>query len=352
MTLPVVEEILRAYDLPHELRLVEPLAGGHIHRSYKIMKGVRYFFLQEINREVFPDVAAMMGNIRRVTDFLQAKYLERFDVETLNLYRTKTGTDFHAHSDGSCWRLYDFKSHLRTYEEPPIDPLITRAARAFGEFAADLADFPFEQLAVTLPRFHDVTFRYEQFADALARNAARRADDCRAEIEYVEAFWEDFTTIDRLIAAGELPVRVVHNDAKLSNVMIQPAGRRRCVVDLDTVMPGCLLHDYGDGIRSILGPEDQLPDTSNEAEMQRITARINAFSKGYLEATHGILTATERHHLPTAIPLLPFLMGVRFLTDFLNGDVYYRTEYPTHNLARARAQLGWAHHFSNFMNAS
>ena len=341
----MLENLLSAFPAVHEVRHIAPVAGGHIHRSFRVEARSGPFFLQQINHRVFPGVAAVMHNIRRVTDFLHDKYQDRDDVETLRLFRTDTGADFYSHPDGTHWRLYDFKPALRSYETPPTDAHCRRVGRAYANFTVDLRDFPPEQLRVPLPKFHDVTHRYTQFSEARTHDVAHRLKDCADLVDFVDRHWQHHLAIDRGIAAGALPLRIVHNDAKLSNVLLQPFGRRHCVVDLDTVMPGCWLHDYGDGIRSLLGPEDQ-EHAPTGPDLRARTARLTAFSQTYQAHIRPIATEAEVALIPRARALLPFLMGMRFLTDFLNGDVYYHTEYALQNLRRARTQLRWSDWFT------
>ena len=233
--------------------------------------------------------------------------------------------------------------NLRSYDHPETPNQAYEGAKAFGQFLYDLTDFPGDQLCITIPRFHNLEFRLRQFSEVLEMAPQDRIDQAIDQIKYVKATAPDLLVLQDLVRAGKMPVRVTHNDTKFNNVLLDENDRGKCVIDLDTVMPGLVHYDFGDGIRtgSVTCEED-------EADLSLVDidkSMCEAFIEGYLEATHEVLTPMELEHLPIAAPFMAFIMGVRFLTDHLAGDLYYKTDFPGHNLQRAKCQL----HLSSVM---
>ncbi|MBQ3707814.1 MAG: aminoglycoside phosphotransferase family protein [Clostridia bacterium] len=330
------QEILANFNLS-----LDPNAygNGHINDTYIVHSQPNYI-LQRINKRVFTNPPAVMENIRGVTEFLRRKIIAEGgdpDRETLNLIMTVHGKPFYHHTDGEYYRVYKFIEHAISYDIVENPMQLYHAARAFGKFQNMLADYPAEKLHETIVDFHNTKKRYDQFKDALAKDASGRAKNAGPEIDFVLAREGDAGVIVDALADGSIPLRVTHNDTKLNNVLLdEVTGEGVCVIDLDTVMPGSLLYDYGDALRfgGSSGAEDE-PDLS---KIWFDVEKFTAFTKGFIEVLPSI-TDKELRLLPFSIKLMTLECGSRFLADYINGDVYFKTHYPEHNLIRARTQF-------------
>ena len=313
--------------------------NGHINDTY-IVHSQPDYILQRINKKVFTNPPAVMENIQGVTEFLRRKIIAEGgdpDRETLNLIMTVDGQPYYHHTDGEYYRVYKFIDHAVSYDLVENPMQLYHAARAFGKFQNMLADYPAEKLHETIVDFHNTRKRYEQFKDALAKDASGRAKNAGPEIDFVLAREGDAGVIVDALADGSIPLRVTHNDTKLNNVLLdEVTGEGVCVIDLDTVMPGSLLYDYGDALRfgGSSGAEDE-PDLS---KIWFDVEKFTAFTKGFIEVLPSI-TDKELRLLPFSIKLMTLECGSRFLADYINGDVYFKTHYPEHNLIRARTQF-------------
>lgn len=337
-----IEEILAAYDMDGMMTDWYMLKTGHINRTYVITfnnGGKR--LLQKINTNVFKQPVELMENIVNVTDFLREKIAkEGGDVarETLKVFLTKDGKKYYLDSEGGYWRFYNFVENAFSYDAIESDELFYRAGAAFGKFQSQLADFPIESLYETIPDFHHTYKRFLNLKKAEENNFAGRKEDVADELAFAFAREEDTKIVVDLIEKGEIPVRVTHNDTKLNNIMFDSTTKNPiCVVDLDTVMPGSALYDFGDAIRfgASTGAED-------EKDLSKISIDLNLYEKyvnGFLSTAGRSLNKTEIEYLPFSAKLLTFECGMRFLTDYLDGDVYFGTAYPEHNLDRCRTQF-------------
>ncbi len=338
MSADPTREVLGAYGL--DPASVTPVPGGHINRSWLVTPG--RFLLQRINPAVFPDGRLVLENVARVCDHLavSARRLGLPDPEraVLRLARTADGRPGVQQPDGVCWRLLHYIEGAGSVEEARSPAQAEQAARAFGRFQRLLADYAGAPLAETIPGFHDTRLRLEQLTAAAHFDAPGRTRDVTAELRFATQRAGYADVLPPLVASGAVPRRVVHNDAKIANVLFDRiTGAPLAVVDLDTVMPGTLLSDVGDLLRSTAtaAPEDE-PDPSR---IVLSTERIARLLAGFLAEAGAVLTPTERELLVFAGILLTYEQGMRFLTDYLNGDTYYRTTRPRHNLERARAQF-------------
>ena len=337
-----IEEILAAYDMDGMMTDWYMLKTGHINRTYVITfnnGGKR--LLQKINTNVFKQPVELMENIVNVTDFLRKKIAnEGGDVtrETLKVFLTKDGKKYYLDSEGGYWRFYNFVEDAFSYDAIESDELFYRAGAAFGKFQSQLADFPIESLYETIPDFHHTYKRFLNLKKAEENNFANRKDEVAEELAFAFARENDTKIVVDLIEKGEIPVRVTHNDTKLNNIMFDSNTKNPiCVVDLDTVMPGSALYDFGDAIRfgASTGAED-------EKDLSKISIDLNLYEKyvnGFLSTAGKSLNKTEIEYLPFSAKLLTFECGMRFLTDYLDGDVYFGTAYPEHNLDRCRTQF-------------
>ena len=309
--------------------------SGHINSTYQVKTDHgKVYILQCINRYVFTDPKAVMENVSAVTEYLRGRVSD--PSETLHFVPADTGTYYFVDETGEFWRCYEFADGI-CLEAPETDRDFYESAIAFGRFQEMLRDFPADTLHETIPLFHNTINRYRLFKESLARNAAGRADKVKAEIDFIMAREDEAGTICRLLESGELPLRVTHNDTKLNNVLLDQKTRKAmCVLDLDTVMPGSSLYDYGDSIR--FGAATAAEDEPDTAKMGINLDLFRVYTAGYLAACRS-LTEKETALLPLGAKIITLELAVRFLTDYLDGDRYFKTAYPEHNLVRTRAQL-------------
>jgi len=345
----------RGYDLPHvisrfrvEGNLVDvgPYGTGHINDTYASrMKtedgGERRYIHQRINHGIFKDVEKLMENIERVTAHVRRKVTEagRDPLRaSLTLVPTRDGASFYRDQDGNYWRTYVFIEGARTYDVIENPAHVYSAARAFGEFQEMLADLPGERLHEVIPDFHHTAKRFRRFVEVLERDPLNRAAEAKREVDFVLARGDDTRVLVDLLAEGKVPERVTHNDTKFNNVMIDDVtGEGVCVIDLDTVMPGLVMYDFGDAVR--IGASTAAED---ERDLSKVHMDIELFRRlahGYLDAARAFLTPLEVEHLAFSAKLMTFECGMRFLTDFLEGDVYFKIHREEHNLDRCRTQF-------------
>lgn len=317
-----------------------PYGNGHINETFVVGHHPRYI-LQKINTNVFRDPDAVMQNIVAVTEHVRRRAAaDGADPcrATLTLLPTVDGKNYYRAPDGGCYRLYLFIEGCVCYDRVEDPRQLYHAARAFGRFQKYLDDFPADTLHEVIPHFHDTRDRFRQLREAIAADRVGRADGVRAEIDFALAREGECGRVLDAIAAGEIPLRVTHNDTKLNNVMLdEKTGEGVCVIDLDTVMPGSLLYDFGDALRfgASSGAED-------EKDLDRIFFRLDCyeeFTRGFLAELGGRLTEKEAELLPFSARLMTYECGIRFLTDYLNGDTYFRIHRPEHNLDRCRTQF-------------
>ena len=338
-------EIQENFGLKGTFSGFNQIHDGHINYTYRIEfeeKGVRTpYLLQRINTDTFKDPDGLMENILGVTEHLRAYILQHGgdpDRETLNVIKTVDGAAYYRNAQGECYRMYRFITDAYTCQQIENPTVFYNAARAFGDFLRRLADYPSEKLHESLPDFHNTAKRFENLKKAIAENKSGRKDTVEKEIAFAMEREADAHVLVDLLAEGKLPLRVTHNDTKLNNVMFDnKTNKGICVIDLDTVMPGLSLYDFGDSIR--FGANHAAED---EKDLSKVWLDLNLFEqyvRGYLEATGESLTPMEVDYLPFSAKLLTFECGMRFLTDYLDGDTYFQTRYPEHNLDRCRTQF-------------
>ncbi len=328
--------IAEQFDLDCKPDRIEPLGVGLINDTFVGTSGSGgcRFLLQRINQGVFGDVAELMGNLERVTERLRSK-----GVVTLEIIRTRAGEQFHRDPEsGDCWRAFPFIEGTSNFSKARSPAQAEQAAAAFGQFARELADLPAPPLHETIPDFHNTPKRFADLVTAVEEDSRDRVASAQAEIDFCLARSDWANVISDAQAAGKVPQRVAHNDAKIENVLFDADGERAvCVIDLDTVMPGSLLHDFGDLVRSAAATAGE---EERDLDWVAVCAKtLEALIRGYGGACGELLTPTERELLPVAGKLITFEQGLRFLSDYLQGDAYYRTKSPEHNLQRARNQL-------------
>ncbi len=309
---------------------------GHINETYLVVTdtGKRYI-LQRINHNIFKDVSALMNNIRLVTTYLGRQAQDPRQV--LQLVNTRGGDAFLCHTDGSYWRVYVFVEGSICLQKPESGQDFYESAVAFGRFQQMLKDFPADTLTETIPNFHNTPDRYRIFHEVLERDPLDRGAQVRQEIDFLLSREQEAGVLVELMDSGQLPLRVTHNDTKLNNVMLDAKTRKAlCVIDLDTVMPGLSLYDFGDSIRFGAATGDE--DERNLAKIEMSLGLYETYTRGFLSACPG-LTEMEKEMLPTGAKLMTLECGLRFLTDYLDGDHYFANRRPGQNLDRCRTQL-------------
>jgi hypothetical protein len=318
---------------------VTPVPGGHIHESWRVDLGRESLLLQRINRRVFRDVAGLMANVVSLTEHLASRQrAAEIGVATPSLVRTAANESHLIDGRGGCWRMLTWipGATIRTGSAAP--DVAREAARAFGEFLRVLSSYQGSPLIETIPRFHDSAWRFEQLDRAAGADRMHRAASASAEVEAILRHRPLAAVLAAAVDSGTIPRRLVHNDAKIGNVVFDEAGRTaRAVIDLDTVMPGASVHDFGDLVRSTVTGLAE-----DEPHIDRLDARPELFAavaSGFLAGAGDVLAPAERSHLVTGARLITLEQAARFLTDYLEGDRYYQIERPDHNLVRARVQL-------------
>ena len=340
-----INQIINHFRYDGEFVSCENFGSGHINKTYLVVfnnngKENKYI-LQQINSDVFKDVEKLMDNVFCVTSFLRhviKKNGGNPDRETLHYIKTVDGKKFYC-TDGLYYRSYVFVEDSISYDSVDNVELFKSSGVAFGRFQKLLADFDADSLYETIPNFHNTCWRFDnEFIPAVEDNKAGRVDSCLEEIEFVKARKADTAVLINLIADGSLPLRVTHNDTKLNNVMFDDKTNECvCVIDLDTVMPGLALYDFGDSIR--FGANTAAEDEKNLDRVGLNLDYFKAYAEGFLSEAGSALTQCELNHLAFASKLMTFECGMRFLTDYLNGDTYFKTNYPEHNLDRAKNQF-------------
>lgn len=339
-------EISRQFHIYGDLLHAEPCKIGHINETYIATYNqggvqVRYVH-QRINTNVFKDPNAVMDNFVRVTSHQRRKLTTHgardASRRSLTVIPTRDDKPYYRNGDGECWRTLVFVEGVRTFEAVESANQAYEAGKAFGEFQGLLVDLPGKRLAETIPNFHNTRKRFEALQKAIDVDHANRAKEAKKEIEFALKQEKIVDVILSALAKGKLPERITHNDTKFNNVMLDVVtGEAMCVVDLDTVMPGCALYDFGDMVRTTTSPT--LEDELDLSKVQMRMPMFKALARGYLESAGGFLTKGERSLIAFAGKLITFTIGIRFLTDYLSGDTYFRVHRPHHNLDRARTQF-------------
>ncbi len=324
---------------------IKPHGNGHINDTYLLSyesenKDLQKIILQKMNRTVFPKPEEVMENVVGITGFLKEKITKNGGNpyrETLTVIPAKDGKCYYEDEQGGFWRAYVFISDTFSYDLPDSKELFYESAYAFGNFQSMLADYPAETLHETIVNFHNTKARFAAFRKAVEDDVMGRAKDVQEEIRFVLGREETANYFSELLERGELPLRVTHNDTKLNNILMDENGKGICVVDLDTVMPGLAMNDFGDSIRSgaSTGAEDETDLSKISCDMEL----FDIYTKGFIEGCGGKLTSREIELLPMGAKTMTYECGMRFLTDYLQGDVYFKIHRPEHNLDRCRTQF-------------
>lgn len=333
--------IVSHFQMKGTVREIKPLGSGLINDTYKVTTAeadAPDYVLQRINHAIFQNVEMLQANIEAVTKHIRKKLEGRgesdIDRKVLHFIPVADGKTY-WHDGENYWRIMTFIPRARTYET--VNPEYSYyAGAAFGNFQAMLADIP-DTLGETIPDFHNMEFRLKQLREAVATDAAGRVKEVQYFLDEIEQRADEMCKAERLYREGKLPKRVCHCDTKVNNMMFDEDGTVLCVIDLDTVMPSFVFSDYGDFLRS--GANTGLEDDKNLENVNFDMEIFKAFTKGYLESGKSFLLPVEIENLPYAAALFPYMQCVRFLADYINGDTYYKIQYPEHNLVRTKAQF-------------
>ena len=325
-------KVVESFIIDGDVTSIAPYGEGHINSTFLVKTTKKNYILQKINTVVFKKPENVMNNIVLVTEFIA-----KSGKMSLTVVRTKSGEPMLRTEDG-CYRVYDFIEDSVTYQSAESIEIFKNAGYAFGEFQNALADFDASLLFETIERFHDTPKRFNDFKMALENNKSGRKDTCLDEINFVLERENTYGEIVKALAEKRIPLRVTHNDTKLNNILMDGETKMgKAVIDLDTVMPGSMLYDFGDSIRfgASTAPED-------EKDLSKVKFDINlfrAYAEGFLAAVKDSITEGEKNLLAYGAYLMTMECGMRFLADYIDGDTYFATKYPEHNLVRCRTQF-------------
>lgn len=339
----ILREVARAFKFAGPVSHPIRYGSGHINDTFSVFTedGTHRYIVQRINTEIFEDPQKLMENVCGVTDYLRNHIIATGgdpERETLNTIRTVDGKPLYIDSEGNAWRVFLFVTNTICLEKVESEQDFYTVAETFGNFMNQLADFPASSLHETIARFHDTPNRYENFEKALQADVMGRAKDIADEVAFIHAHEADCHHLVDLLEAGKLPLRVTHNDTKINNVLLDAdSGKGICVIDLDTIMPGLSAYDFGDSIRS--GANDCAEDEPDQSKVHFSLHLFEVFTKGYLAAAGSVMPELEKQCLPWGAKLMTFECGMRFLTDYLEGDHYFHTQREGQNLDRARTQF-------------
>lgn len=327
------QKVIKKFKFDGKTIKCEPLGNGHINLTFLCtMDNGKRYVLQRINNHVFPNVPLLMSNYSKVT-----QYLIDHNFESARIIKTLDGQTY-CYCFGGYYRLFDYLENTVWNDNVESDDSIYDAAKAFGVFHKTLRDFDASELGEIIPNFHNTYQRYLNLKNAIKEDKCDRVKTCLPEIESVEKFKDLYSEITDAIKDGSIPLSVTHNDPKINNILFDAdTGATRAIVDLDTIMPGSYLYDFGDAIRSLF-----TMDNEDSTDLSRLVVNYHVFetyARGYLSETKDVLNKKEIELLPFSAFLLTIECGIRFLEDYIRGDVYFKTDYPEHNLVRARTQL-------------
>ncbi len=329
------EKVLKEFGITGKPEL---FGDGHINTTYKI--GDEYI-LQKINKDVFTNVDGVMKNIFLVTDHIRKKLIESgedFSRQTIQYLHTKDGRDYAVDEDGHPYRAYHFIDNSYTVSDKKTPELLYNAAKAIGHFQKMLSDFDAEKLFTVIPDFHNTPKRFEALKESVSKNPKNRVNNVKNELEFAYSLENMTGLITDAIKDGSVPLRVSHNDTKLNNVLFDnETNEGLCLIDLDTVMSGSYLYDFGDAMR--FGASSAAEDCTELDKVYFDLELFEAFTKGYLESASEVLTEREKELVFSSVIIMTYECGIRFLKDYIDGDVYFRIAYENHNLDRARNQF-------------
>ncbi len=341
MVIDQLKIVFSHFDDSTELVSYKELASGHINDTYLVeTTNKEKFVLQRINHGVFKDVPGLINNKVSISKHIQNKlsYLPKNerDRKVLTFLSTKEGAPFYYGKSGGYWNMMVYIDNSLTFERVTNEEVAYEGGKLIGDFLNLTSDFDANLLIDVIPKFHDMSFRFSQFEDSLKVASKERLEQAKSYIDVVWSLKDEMHIIQNLKESGAIKTRVTHNDTKISNVLFDTNNKGLCVIDTDTVMPGIIHYDFGDAIRTICNTAAE-----DEKDLDKVNFNIDyykAYTKGFLQEMSSSISPIELKYLPLAAKTMIFIMAIRFLTDFLNGDTYYKTKYPEHNLDRAKNQ--------------
>ncbi|MBN1822358.1 MAG: aminoglycoside phosphotransferase family protein [Prolixibacteraceae bacterium] len=350
----VLKSIVNEFRYQGTVIDINPFGNGHINDTYlvKTIEDVSPdYILQRKNHQVFKNIPGMMENIIRVTDHIRNKLINDniSDIDRKVVHHLKTSDDkfYFKDTTGNYWTLFLFIKGCKSYEKIEKPQQAYLAGKAFGQFQKQISSLPGKPLNETIVDFHNIEFRLNNFQKALLVNFNNRKVEAEDEIVVAQSLSEEMKTLLKLQRQGKIPFRITHNDTKINNILFDKNDNILCVIDLDTVMPGLVHFDFGDAIRTAANTADE-----DEKDLSRIAVNADIFeefTKGFLEELRETLTSLEKELLPHSVKFMTYIMGLRFLTDYLDGDTYYKIDYPEHNIVRARAQFKFVSEIEKIM---
>lgn len=350
----LLQEVLAAFLPDSDVVQFDELGSGHINDTFLVKTDQEQsFVVQKINKTVFKDVPGLVRNKALVSLFLHKKmsdseYQDRIR-RVLTFVPTSNGDYHYTDSNGDYWNVMIFIEDSQTFEIVAQSDIAYEGGKLFGDFLNLTEDFDATQLIEVIPQFHDMSFRFEQFREALSMASPERIEASSLLIKRVKSLKEEMHILQNLKEKGKIKLRVTHNDTKISNALFDLKGKGLCVIDTDTIMPGIIHYDFGDAIRTICNTAAE-----DEKDLNKVSFQKNyyeAYSRGFLEKIGDSITDLEKELLPLGAKTMMFIMGLRFLTDYLNADVYYKINYSDHNLVRASNQFKLIESFEKAMNA-
>jgi Ser/Thr protein kinase RdoA (MazF antagonist) len=340
----LVSKIADQFKLNGKVADISAFGSGHIHQTYFIKTESAQdddYIIQLLNTNVFRDPDAVMQNISLVTSHILDKLRKEGEKDlkrrVLHPVETKDGKLMYIDPESQVWRCFIFIPDHKSFDRAVNEHQVFEGGKAFGKFLADLSDLPVSQIKDTIPDFHNLDWRLQQFNDALSNGVLSRIAETESEINMLKKRQEEMRIIRKLGSEGKIPLRIVHHDTKINNVLYSRDEHALCVIDLDTVMPGYVHDDFGDAIRTFTNTGEE-----DDADLKNVSMNIRyfaAFAGGFLGVAGPMLNDSEKKYLALSARVMTYMQVLRFLTDYLNGDTYYRIHHPAHNLQRARAQM-------------
>ncbi|MGI6320966.1 MAG: phosphotransferase enzyme family protein [Bacteroidales bacterium] len=333
-----MKKIVDKFDIKDNISEIKPTGSGHINDTYSVFvegeKSPKYI-LQRINTNVFPNVKKLQENIVRTLEHLKSKNDNRFKI--MEAIATNDGKYWHKDEEGLYWRMFTFIPESQSFDLSPNDDFTYQAGVAYGWFIKSMSDLKGEKLHEVIPGFHSIKLRVTQLRDAIKNDVANRLNDNRNIVDFYLDRCAEMEKFDSLINTDKIPLRNTHNDTKINNVLFNENGKSISVIDLDTVMPGAIHYDFGDAIRTTAAKA-----LEDETDLKKVGISLDyykSFAKGFLSETEDILTQSEIDYLHISPRIMAFIMGIRFLADYLRGDDYYKIKYSNHNIDRAKNQM-------------
>ena len=332
------KHILEAFIAEEKIDQIKPIGSGHINDTYTVTTkdaSKPLYILQRINHSIFPNIEKLSENIYRATNHLELNGKGQYQV--MRIINTTDGKLWHKSNDGNYWRLFTHIPDSHSFDLAPNNNFAAEAGKAYGWFVRTLSTLNEPALFEVIPGFHNLGLRITQLKSAANENCVDRAKICKLELDFYLSLCDEMIEFDDLIGTPDIPLRVTHNDTKINNVLFNSNGKAISVIDLDTVMPGVVHYDFGDAIRTIAA--NAIEDETQLNLVGINTELYKAFAAGFLDEIGSLLTPKELIYLPKAPRIMAYIMGIRFLADYLRGDTYYKVKHSDHNIQRSRNQM-------------